>query len=505
MAFNKKNERYNLAQIFNKTTDLNITDFMHGINPREAFRNSSDSLIRIFEREKITKKKIENIFNTYGDRIIINYLNDLGLRNKTILTRNSYGVIEDHVSKFGVEDIKEIAKKYFKEEEMTEKEKYILMGLLQKIAEMIDVYSLKNLINHENYINAELDIGIFHNIVVKNKNYTKKQRKSLIKLSKLWDKETLEKYDNLEILKKRLEKMPNTSKEIETISIILKMDLESIMIFSNEIKSTIIDLYMLYEKENRKYVINKTYQPINLKRNIVIDSPEEMDNVALLHFFGIYNKVFSFENYIYKMEKEYGRKLDNEERTSLRKSFESMSNNFIPSRSIDMKAVGQSDDGSLYNVNTSNQLSCMLIKFEDILNMKGTRGNLALGFSKDKLQEELIATLSDKNMHSNKSIECIETDDDFKTFSCSYDELLNKPENENNNEIVMFRNTDLATLKPSYVLYISYRYIHSEQEKRNIEFYKEKMKEAGLDVPFVVFDTYTIKQKIKQKEEEQER
>ena len=69
--------------------------------------------------------------------------------------------------------------------------------------------------------------------------------------------------------------------------------------------------------------------------------------------------------------------------------------------------------------------------------------------------------------------------------------------------MVMFRNTDLATLQPSYVLYISYRYLYSEEEKRNIEIYKEKMKEAGLNVPFVIFDTYTINKKIKEQKNEE--
>ena len=65
--------------------------------------------------------------------------------------------------------------------------------------------------------------------------------------------------------------------------------------------------------------------------------------------------------------------------------------------------------------------------------------------------------------------------------------------------------TELSTLKPSYLLYISYRDINSEGERQNIKFYKEKMREAGLvDIPFVIFDTYTINKEIKEKENNKE-
>ena len=64
MAFfyrNKNKEKSNLelAIKFKETTGLNIADYMNGIDPREVYRNSSDCLISIFDREKITKKKID--------------------------------------------------------------------------------------------------------------------------------------------------------------------------------------------------------------------------------------------------------------------------------------------------------------------------------------------------------------------------------------------------------------------------------------------------------------
>ena len=136
-------------------------------------------------------------------------------------------------------------------------------------------------------------------------------------------------------------------------------------------------LHFYVGKKLHFYFIINNKQIINQKRYLKfgekIDDISKLREGAILHFFGIYQNVFSFDNYIYKLEKEYGRDLSFEEKESARKIFECKSNKFIPNMSIDMRAIGQSDDGELYNVNTSNQLSCMLITFENILKMKGTR------------------------------------------------------------------------------------------------------------------------------------
>lgn len=506
--FNKtksvKDTNFELTKKLKQTTELNIADFMHGINPREIYRNSSDCLINIFYREKITKKKLENLFNSYGEKILIEYLNDLYIRNKSILTRNSYGIMEDHVNIYDEKKLGDIIKKYFKDEDLSEEEEYILMGIFQKCAEMLDVYKYRNMMKYEKYVKAEINLGIFQNIVVEGKKYRNKERKTLVKLAMVWNRDTLSKYENLELLKDRFMALPNGAKFKEEIENIQNMEYQRIIKNSNIVKKAIERLYLEYEVSNRQAIINNAYMPVKSEnKDVIIDDLSKMEEGAILHFFGIYTKVFSLENYLYKLEKEYGRKLSPDEKKSARKSFESKSNTFITHNSVNMKAIGESINGEIYNVNTSNQLSCMLIKFENILKMQGTRGNLALGFSKDTLSPELIATISNKNIHSNKNIEYIETENDFKDFSCNYEELLNMDSEETNTELVMFRNIDLASLKPSYILYISYKDLQSESEKRNIEVCKEKMKEAGLDVPLVIFDTYTMNKKIKEKENEE--
>lgn len=415
-------------------------------------------------------------------------------------------LIEDHVKIYSQEELQDILNKFFNKDELEEKEKYILMGILQKYAELIDTYKYSNLIKYSEYIKKELDIGIFENIVVKGKKYTNNERKKLVELSKKWGRDILDKYQNLEILKERMLTLPktkHTEHNINKISEILEMGLQQIVSCAEAIKKEIQDVFLYYETENRENIINKVYNPEN-KDEIIIDDLSKLGDGVLLHFFGPYTKIFTFEQYLDKLEKEYNRKLTSDEKKMAKEKFNVMSNNYIANQSVPMIAIGQISEIYRYSVDVHNQLSCMFVTAKDIYQMKGIRGNLALGFSKNTLEPEQIATISNRNIHSNKNIENIETLNDFKDFSATYDELLNKEESEPNTEIVMYRNTDITTLKPSYVFYISYEDINSKHEKENIEIYKEQMKTAGLDVPFVIFDNYTIKKNL-EKEKEQEK
>lgn len=407
-------------------------------------------------------------------------------------------LIEDHVKIYTKEELQTILDKFFNKEKFEEKEKFVLMGVLQKYAELIDTYKYSNLIKYSDYVKKELELGIFEDIIVKGKTYTNNERKQLVKLSQKWSRDTLNKYQNLELLKTRMLTLP-TNKHIEhrigKITEILKMDLEEIISCSETIKKEIDEVFLYYEAQNREDIINRVYNPEN-KDEIVVDNLSKLGDGALLHFFGPYSIIFSFEDYIRKLETNYNRKFTNEEKNAAKDKFKVMSNNYIVNQSVPMIAIGQLNEFYRYSVDVHNQLSSMFITAEDIYKMKGIRGNLALGFSKKTLEPEQIATISNKNIHSNKNIENIETENDFKDLSATYDELLNKEENEPNTEIVMYRNTDLTTLKPSYVFYISYQDINSKHERSNIEIYKEQMKCAGLNVPFVIFDNYTIKKEL---------
>lgn len=492
------NKEKNYYELFMQITNLKLIDFPKGIRPNEKFRNASNSMKEIFYNEKIDSKKLKRLYDIYGEEIILEYLNDVELKNKSNLKRHGLMLIEDHVKIYSEEELKNILNRFFSKQELQECENYVLLGVLQKFTELIDTYKYSNLVKYPTYVKNEIKLGIFEDIVVKGKKYTNAERKKLVKLSQKWDKDTFNKYQNLELLKKRLMDLPQdevTLDYINQITQISKMSLEQINSYGETLKEKIRDIYLDYEIKNREHIIDKVYNPKN-KKEIVIDDLSKLGNGAMLHFFGPYKKIFSLNNYYTRLEKSLKRKLTADERNMARKKFEVMNNNYIVNKTVPFTVVGQSNEINKYSVDIHNQISCMLITAEDIYNMKGTRGNLALGFSKRTLKPDQIATISNKNINSNKNIENVETTNDFMDFSSTFSELLNKGNNTPNTEVVMFRNTDMTTLEPSYVLYIAYDDINSEHEKENIKIYKEQLKEAGINVPFVIFDQYTIMKKL---------
>ena len=79
-----KNDNY----LFKQISELKLSDFPRGIKPFQKYRNASDSLVNIFERESIDSLKLKKIYDIYGDEIILEYLNDVELKNKTNLKRS---------------------------------------------------------------------------------------------------------------------------------------------------------------------------------------------------------------------------------------------------------------------------------------------------------------------------------------------------------------------------------------------------------------------------------
>ena len=154
-----------------------------------------------------------------------------------------------------------------------------------------------------------------------------------------------------------------------------------------------------------------------------------------------------------------------------------------------------------YITNTSNQLCAMIVKPKEILNGNGIRGQIALGFSKETLSPELIAMISNKNIHSNKGINYVESSNPFEDFSASYDELVSDEKKiGGNTEVVLFRNSYECSLKPSYVMYVGNDKLESTVENEKIELVRKQMKELGLEIPLVIFDRYSIKEKMKNNE-----
>lgn len=504
------------CQVFNNATDLELSEITVGIDPdgfrRRIFNNKS--MLDIFQENEVTKEVLKEIYDMYGAEIVLQYTMDSELRNKSILALNqeknegvAIGGLQDHVTDYSEENFHEIFQKYFNQQELSKTEQCILIGLLAKESDLIGIYTVKHLREHPDYIKSEIEIGIFEEMIISGKEYTNEERRQITTLSKVWNAEKLKKYNNLELLKQRFLSFPKNQEIVDIlqkIDEILKKPLQEVAHQSKEIADFMDVAFLTYEIENRNQVIENVYPP-NKTEEIVIDDLSQMNSAAMLHFFNPERKMFPFESYVKDLEEkrsqELGRefKFSEDEKEAMLLQYEIKENHYITDASIDMNGIGQVGAfDARYVTNTSNQLCTMVVTPDDILKGRGTRGRIALGFSKETLEPDLIATISDKNIHSNKGIDYVESQNPFQDFSTSYDELITEGNKSGGNtEVVLFRNSAESSLKPSYVLYIGNEKLDSKKEKDNINLVKKQMKEVGLKVPLVIFDRYSIREKMK--------
>lgn len=349
-------------------------------------------------------------------------------------------------------------------------------------------------------------MGIFQDIVVADKKYTNEERKRLIALDKVWNSDDFTRYNNLLLLRKRLTSLykgKELDEKTDKIDDILSKSIEEIVAQADSIAEYMDSLFMEYEIDNRDNIIERVYDP-EKQEKIIIDDLNQIESPAMLHFFDPKRKMSKFDLYIKDLEekrsKQLGKKyIFSEEEKTMELQYNAKENHFITDYALDFEGIAQVGSfDERYVTNTSNQLCTLIVTPQEILGGRGLRGNIALGFSKETINSELIATISDRNIHSNKGINYVETTNAFEDFSASYDELTSNSGNRDNNEIVLFRNSYESSLKPSYVMYIGNGSLESKDEKENIDLIKSQMQEAGLNVPLVIFDRHSAREKNKE-------
>ena len=381
---------------------------------------------------------------------------------------------------------------------------------MAKEADLIGTYTIKYLREHPEYIKSEIGVGIFNNIVLSGKKYTNDERRKIAKLSKVWNEDDLNRYNNLPLLRKRLSSLPKTQDVLDTIhniDEILSKPLDEVVMKSSEISDLMDSAFMDYEIENRNQIVEKVYNP-EKTQEIVITDLTQMNSAAMLHFFNPNRTMLNFDEYVKDLEekrsKELGKKfeLSEDERKVMLLQYQAKENHYITDYALDFEGIGQVGSfDTRYVTNTSNQLCAMVTTPKEILEGIGIRGQIAIGFSKETLSPELIATISNRTIHSNKGIDYVESNNQFEDFSVSYDELVSDEKRfGDNTEVVLFRNSYEASLKPSYVMYIGNDKLDSAVEKENIELIKKQMTESGLEVPLVIFDRYSMREKLKNNE-----
>ena len=500
---------------FNHATGLELHELEFGsyFVHHQPSSYGNKKILDFLTEQHVDKEVFREIYEMYQEEIISEFMNDDKLRNKSILTQDiaKNGAIQDHVTHYSPEDYQNIFQKYFQNEPMTKTEIHILLGLLQKETDFIATYTVENLKKHPEYIKAEVASGIFEDIVVREKTFTNDERKQRAFLSGIWKKEDFERYSNLEKLKQRVDSLPKTEehlqilKQIEQIS---GMSYAKLKEQGEEIKELMEDMFLEYEIDNRNHIIESVYQPEN-EEVVVIDDLSKMDcGVAMLHFFQAERNMSTFESYIEQIEetrsKSLGRevKLSEEEKKRLLPLYQASENHFLPEYHLNFEGVAQVGTfDERYVTNTSNQQSAMVVGLEDLIQNASSRGVVALGFSRATLHPELIATISDHNIHSNKGIDYVESVNPFLDFSATYAELTSEEAKKSENtEIVLYRNSEEASLKPSYVMYLANNKLDSQSEQKNIEQIKKQMEEAGLKVPLVILDREAIREKMKQQE-----
>ena len=390
--------------LFNRVTGLNLTSFDKGLLPNNFSRTCYEiiqdgkknrrTLLSIWEDNNISKDDLKEIYEIYGSEIVSQYNDDMKLRNKTVLmTDDKYkdshavGGLQDHVTYYSEDDFKIIFDKFFKGDELKENEKYILMGLLVKTTDLISIYSVKYLKEQPDYIKAEIRLGIFQDIVLKNKTYTNDERKKMVYLDGIWNSDDLARYNNLLLLKERISSLysgEELEKNIAFIDDILSMPIEDVVKQADSIAESMDSLYLQYEIDNREKIVEEVYNP-EKQGIIIIDDLSKMGSAAMLHFFDPLRKMSDFNLYIKDCEEERSKQLgkkvvfSEEEKKKMELQYLAKENHFITDYALNFEGIGQVGSfDARYVTNTSNQLCAMIASPEAILKGQGLRGKIAL-------------------------------------------------------------------------------------------------------------------------------
>lgn len=382
----------------------------------------------------------------------------------------------------------------------------MLQAVFNEIKLWVTTYGVDRLLNPDEIVRLEIAFGIdkkrYEALKSKGRiEIDEEEIRKEIYLAKSLPKKDYENYKNIELLKNRYQSLllTNISENEKTE---IREKIEEIQNLGSkevtEIGETIEQLYFDYEIMNRNVLLENVYTP---SEDAIINNRANLNNM-LVHFFDDSRSMKRFsDTYKSKMinkikkragkkdEQEFSKYENQEVENALKDYVDVKTNPAIVSNSANVELNASCGFDYSVKSNVSNQISASVVK-EDILSQRGI--NVGIGFDKSGLPIENIATISDRNIYSNQGLENVPTENEFDDFSSSAFSMMSDDKRKcERNEVVMFRNTEETTLKPSYFLCVCNADINKDQEsKKIIEEYRKFAKDKELH--FIFVDAYEI-------------
>lgn len=454
----------------------------------------------------ITPQQYKAIIEKYIDEIAQKILNDAKARIDVLPTIGM--VTKDATQGIGFEELKEKLLKEFNNFQFNkyvkwEESRDICRILYNRIYKWIYAYGVDALLENSEYVKAEIraniDEKVFYAKKYKTEMPSKQERKKAVYLSQNFSQDEIQKYNNLEVLEKRLFNLLKISENKEAVNELLDKlkNISDKKLPTIQDMELLDDIYLAYEEFNRSSLINTVFCANEDK---VITNKSELENM-LVHFFTWDRGVNRFENEYResiverikhrtgKLDEKYFSEEEKEEIETAMLDFKNIKSDVTKvNNTADLELTGSCGiDYSVRN-NVSNLISASVVK-SDILRINGI--SIGVGFDSAGVQLENIATISDHNIYSNKGLDYVANNDEFDVFSNSVMEMISdEKRNVDRNEVVMFRNMEDSTLKPSYFLCVCNLDVSDENVSSQIDEYKNFAKARGLK--FVLVDAYQI-------------
>jgi|GEM_PF-2935988 len=538
-----KNNSINAREIMNKKIGLGM-EYTCTNQTNDGVCDSKDMTyddVSFLKDYDINPLEFNKIYGIYKDEImkVIERNNDL--RIYTLLDKNGdlYPVL-----KFDAERTKKAFESFYnnvnvKEDKrvpLREDSKIVLLEMLN----LLKTYSKDELLSIEkgNKIKLEIDCGIYDFVKASKGDITQEEKTKLLDISEIWQKDEIQNYKNLPLLKKRYEDIlsdchgDNREKILYNISRIdilindkipsknetIEMDNNEKMAKSLYIANDMSRLYEEFEYDNRINILESVYSPMS---NAVIDNEEHLQNI-LVHFFDFSTvdlmkkmltqpykeniidnihdrlKADGIEMNKEKIKEEYGAEI-NEKMTYL----DDMADELNPGLAVPLSYSDVSQGRIDCVVASQGQLASFYANKEDILNLdrrfKSPDGvACAVGFDSTGVKPENIALTTDKNAFSNFGIPNIPYKNKFSDLSKTKKELLEH--NSERTEVLLKRDTGTSMIKGTYLLCICDKELQDKDVKEKLEEYTKVAAIKGLKC--VIIDTDTINKKREENKKE---